>query len=183
MKEHPFSANVSDPDITISVGLRFKFLFTASAFHQEETIYAGMYFDIPKLSATFALLSDVNDKCNAVSGTDYSFNHLLNIKLSAEFEVGAIVSASGPIPGITRLPSTHTITDMTVATLPTDCLSFDSSKLYLVTPTVPTTESATATGSAKNSGASSNLTSLLAGQRLRWALGSLAFVLLVATLL
>lgn len=138
-----------------------------------------MYFDVPKLSANFSLLSKANQHCNAVSGSDYAFTDLLNVRPAAVLEAGVILSASGKIPGITRIPGTYTITDTTVATMATDCLSFDSAKLTFVTPTVPA--SATANGGAKKSRASIVFNSF-AGKKL-WDLVYVGLVVAIANLI
>ncbi|KAH7311046.1 hypothetical protein BKA65DRAFT_575080 [Rhexocercosporidium sp. MPI-PUGE-AT-0058] len=79
----PFNASISNPTITPVIGLRFNFLLSVSPFSDlASSIYAGVYIDLPKLSADFETRS-----------TDCFPKNLLNIQPSAVMAVGGVVGA------------------------------------------------------------------------------------------
>lgn len=106
MTQLPFDANVSDPTITPSIGLRVNFLFAVAPSNiLLPSVYAGVYIDLPKLSAEFEFVTDANVNCETVTSdgsapdAEATFPELLYIQPSASIDVGAVGGYGYPKSG------------------------------------------------------------------------------------
>ncbi|KAG4429587.1 hypothetical protein IFR05_014936 [Cadophora sp. M221] len=89
------SGFISNPAITPIIGLRFNFLLSVSPIAElAPSIYAGVYIELPKLSADFEFVTDTNILCETIDSTEtdpelqIAFPNLLNIQPSASMAVG-----------------------------------------------------------------------------------------------
>ncbi|KAL5325312.1 hypothetical protein ACEPPN_006437 [Leptodophora sp. 'Broadleaf-Isolate-01'] len=96
----PFNASISNPAITPVIGLRFNFLLAVSPVTDLDLVpsmYAGVYIDLPKLSADFEFVTDANALCETIDSEEtdpdlqITFPNLLIIQPSAAMALGGVV--------------------------------------------------------------------------------------------
>ncbi|KAH9211529.1 hypothetical protein DL95DRAFT_448189 [Leptodontidium sp. 2 PMI_412] len=96
----PFNASIYNPAITPVIGLRFNFLLAVSPVTDLDLVpsmYAGVYIDLPKLSADFEFVTDANALCETIDSEEtdpdlqITFPNLLIIQPSAAMALGGVV--------------------------------------------------------------------------------------------
>ena len=133
----------------MSASFRPTLLLGISLLDNEAFAGAGVFFNLPTVSATVSQVAHVNSKCEPITGNgttsnsvlDDVFGSLTHIEENVEFDFGLVAEASLGVGGVDDV---YTVFN-TSFPLPTACLSFDSDKSTL--------GPVTASGSGTQSGA------------------------------
>lgn len=129
----PFQAQIDNLNLTVSVGFSPQLLLTANVLKKSGEISAGAFLDLPKLTATFAQVDHVDDKCNPTNDTDtykdFISNSLTNIVPSVDLGVGVLAGVKLDVGPIDLIDENAIKTIFSTGyPLPTACLSFDKAK-------------------------------------------------------
>ncbi len=146
----PFQAESAGIALTTTGGFQPQLLAGISFFNGKASMGAGLFLDLPKLTATFSTLSHVNANCETANTSssienkalDIIYDTLTHIDASVDLGVGVIAEAEvdfGDYSFKDKDPYTVLSTDYA---LPTACISFDVGKKTFGVP------SATSSGGA-----------------------------------
>ncbi|KAL8715972.1 MAG: hypothetical protein Q9220_000639 [cf. Caloplaca sp. 1 TL-2023] len=152
----PFTAQVDNIALTVSASFRPTLLLGVEVL--TGTLGAGVFFNLPTISATVSQVAHVDSQCDPIPIADNSttidgilqdvFGSLTHIEPDVEFDFGVL--AQGQV-GQFGAEDIYTVFNTSLA-LPTACLEFDpkAKTLGRVTPSVEgkAIASATGTGSA-----------------------------------
>ena len=171
----PFQSQTDNVNLTLSVGFSPQLLLTATLLGKAGEIGAGVFFDLPRITATFSQIDHVNEYClpDTVGdpGTAIVPNSLTHIVPSVELGVGFLVDARVDVPDV--VVKDNNIVESIASTgfsLPTACLSFDKAKKTYGA-------AAAAATSGKGDGSKSDAVGLLYDGRL---LGTSSFLVVVS---
>ena len=144
----PFQSAQGDIELTVSAALSPQLLLTV-AFGDVGNVGAGLFLDIPKVSATISQQSHVNEKCEAPQGTNaadqFLFDSLMHIDPSVDLDAGVLADVDVDFKDVYTVAYTtqHTIFN-TSFPLPTACLSYDTGANTYGPPSVPASATAAA---------------------------------------
>ncbi|KAL8949017.1 MAG: hypothetical protein Q9222_004840 [Ikaeria aurantiellina] len=148
----PFTAQIDNVALTVSASFRPTLLLGVKVL--TGTLGAGVFFNLPTISATVSQVAHVDSKCDPIPIADNSttidgilqdvFGSLTNIEPNVEFDFGVL--AEGQV-GQFGAEDIFTVFN-TSLTLPTACLEFDpkAKTLGAVTPSAEGKALASATG-------------------------------------
>ncbi|KAL9594254.1 MAG: hypothetical protein Q9219_007135 [cf. Caloplaca sp. 3 TL-2023] len=133
----PFTASVENVALTVSASFRPELLLGVSILTSLTSLGAGVFFNLPTVSATVAQVAHVNSRCEPVPSPsssanasansvddvagDVLFDGLTHIESGVEFDVGVL--AQGQV-GVVGVEEVFTVFNTSFAG-PTACLSFD----------------------------------------------------------
>ena len=188
-------AAVNDIALTLSAAFTPELLMGISVFDGDGTAGAGMFLNLPQISATVAQVANVNSKCEpeAVSSNnntgldgalDDFFNSLTHLTSDVELAVGVVaeqgIKADNFFTEAAREAYTVFSTDFP---LPTACFSFDAAAKTFGSPTLSNTASDTPGASAipggSKSAASLGKDNALGGVVGKWGRFETTFAILV----
>ena len=129
----PFQSKVDNINLTVSAAFSPQLLLAVKVFDDTASLAAGALLDLPKLSATVAQVSGVDDHCNPLNasassekeGKDGEGVMLTNIVPRVDFDVGVLVEAKLDVmANPVDVGATATVTGAGYQ-LPTACISYD----------------------------------------------------------
>lgn len=178
MSAIPLSASSPSISLTLGLGLRAELDLGLDILKGDGDMSAGAFVDLPSLKVTISNLAGVNKECKPISNIasldqalSHAFPNLTNIVPEVDIGVGLRVGAELNMPEANFHTSVGTQTQLagTAFTLPTACLSFDSSKKTFASPTVTSSTtggSPTETGKSEGDGGARGAKAKSDGRRL-----------------
>jgi hypothetical protein len=153
----PFQAELESIDLTLHAGFSPQLLLGATVFDNLGSIGAGVFFDLPSISATLSYVTGVNSTCDPIdpSSPDLIPGGLTNIVPSAVFDVGLIAEAAISDFNVTIGAVTTYELASYAPTLPTACLAFDTKASTFAPATAKATATAIGPNGPKSGGAAS----------------------------
>ena len=187
MNTIPFQTEIDSLALTLGTSFSPELLLGISVFDDHGSIGAGVYFDLPSVSASISEVTEVTYDCEpAANSSRERFGSLVNIVPSMAFDVGLIAEAE-------LHDFYYTVDDrqlyqalQTSLPLPTQCLSFDAhAKTFgpaTNTATATGLGTSTANGGKPTSGAAtfSNPCARMVSQFERWMVIALSLVTLIS---
>ena len=154
----PFQSAVDNIGLTVTAGFQPQLLLGVSVLGHDATAGLGVFFDLPKISATVEQVTHVNSKCDKVTNSNTAngiandiYNSLTHVYGGVEFDIGLLAQANLNVGGHTFNENGSWPVLSTAFPLPTACISFDSkAKTYGAAGT--TAGAPTGTGSAGQAG-------------------------------
>ncbi|KAL9608316.1 MAG: hypothetical protein Q9167_006837 [Letrouitia subvulpina] len=145
----PFQSSVQSVALTIYAAFSPQLLLGISLFEDVANAGAGVFFTLPRVSATVSQVTQVNSKCEPANNStgkdllDDFFDGLTHIEPKVELGFGLIAEASLDVDIIRAGAETIYTVANTSFPLPTACYSFDTNEKTFG----PVTANPTATGS------------------------------------
>jgi hypothetical protein len=173
--------------LTLHTGFTPQLLLGATVFDGLGSIGAGVFFDLPSISATFSYVTGVNSTCDPVdpSSPDLIPGGLTNIVPSAVFDVGLIAEAAiSDLDYSIGVVTTYELASY-APTLPTACLAFDARASTFAPATAKATATATATTASSSGPKSTSGATILVNPitKMVRSMGRLAIVTLLLSLM
>lgn len=145
-----------------------------SVFDNDIYANAGAFVDVPTLSLEVRQVSNVDEHCNALSGSSVTnseiskfLGNLTNIIPTAEIDLGLAEKVGAEIGKYGWKNQTGVTLLSTTTALPTACLMFDEQVGTFAPATVPASVTASATATATSTGADSSPKALGAAGTIR----------------
>ena len=131
----PFQSQIENVSLTVHAAFVPQILLTVSVLEGSAHIDAGVFLDLPKVSATIAQASNVNEKCEPANTTgstkDFIFDSLTHITPTIEADVGVLVDAEIRGGGVNISAAAVQTLWSANYPLPTACFKFDkAAKTY-----------------------------------------------------
>jgi hypothetical protein len=140
----PFQAKAALVSLIASIGFKPQVLLGINTAVGSVQGGVGAFLELPKVSVNVTQLSNVNEKCEAVSSGDGKLTSMLdnvfgdftNIVPTVDINLGALANFEVDVPRVfTETAAVQTVLASTSYPLPTACLQFDSESGEYSSPT------------------------------------------------
>lgn len=140
----PFQAKAALVSLIASIGFKPQVLLGINTAVGSVQGGVGAFLELPKVSVNVTQLSNVNEKCEAVSNGDGKltsmldniFGNFTNIVPTVDINLGALANFEVDVPRVfTETAAVQTVLASTSYPLPTACLQFDSESGEYSSPT------------------------------------------------